>query len=398
MATGPPFGIGRPDGRQGPVHRIRGKTLRTPLITTLICCGALVLQGCSLPQGAARSSQILSGAATTPEEALESGIAVVHVARANVAQINGWRSSDPQDKTKPWPGSGGGATSGAVAPGDVMAVRIWDNDPNALMSGIDSKSTELGGLKVASDGTVTLPYAGRVRVAGLSEENALNRLRDELRKRQPTAEIQIAVTAGRMNSIAAVGGMTTPGNYPVPPGGMPILSLLATSGGIQPTIKYPMVRLMRGRTVYETRAEDLLQGNSADVMLRGGDRVTVVEDPRNFTMLGATGAEQVVVFDRDRMTAIQALAKSGGLASSRADLRGVLVLRDYSPQQVQSGGPAAPSVVYALDLTSADGLFAARTFDIRPGDTVLATESPVVSARTVLGLMGSMFGINNQLQ
>lgn len=372
--------------------------MRTTLFTTLICCGTLALQGCSLPQGAARSSQILSGAGSTPEEALESGIAVVHVARANVGPINGWRSSDPQDRPKPWPGSSGSSTMGTLAAGDTVSVRIWDNDPNALMSGVDSKSTELGGLKVATDGAITIPYAGRVRVSGLSEEAALEKLRTELRKSQPTAEIQLAVAPGRMNSISAVGGMSSPGNYPVPPGGMPVLTLLAASGGIQPSIKYPMVRLMRGGKVYETRAEELMKGESADVMLRGGDRVTVVEDPRSFTMLGATGAEQIVVFDRDRMTAIQALAKSGGLASNRADLRGVLVLRDYAPNQVNTGGPAAPSVVYALDLTSADGVFAARTFEIRPGDTVLATESPVVSARTVLGLIGSTIGINNQLQ
>jgi polysaccharide export outer membrane protein len=358
--------------------------LRHPAFPSLLICGALILQGCSLPQGA--------------EEAQKSGIAVVHVARANVASINSWRSSDPQDKSHSWPGAAGAAASGAIAAGDNLGIRIWDNDPNALMSGVDSKATDLGTLRVASDGTVTLPYAGRIKVAGLSEEAALERLREELRKQQPTAEAQITISAGRLNSVAVVGGVSNPGSYAVTAGGMPILSVIATSGGIHPSIKYPMVRLMRGSRIYETRAEDLLRGRAADVMLRGGDRVAVVDDQRNFTMLGATGAEQVIAFDRDRLTALQALAKSGGLASSRADLRGVLVLRDYAAQKVGSDGPAAPSVVYALDLTSADGLFAARKFDIRPGDTVLATESPVVSARTIFGLMGSVFGINNQLQ
>jgi polysaccharide export outer membrane protein len=53
-------------------------------------------------------------------------------------------------------------------------------------------------------------------------------------------------------------------------------------------------------------------------------------------------------------------------------------------------------VVFTFDLTSADGLFAARQFQIQSGDTVLATESPVTNARTILGLFGSVFGVTAQ--
>ncbi|HEY0275768.1 MAG TPA: polysaccharide biosynthesis/export family protein [Paenirhodobacter sp.] len=364
----------------------------------LISTGILSLSGCSLPQGAARSSQILSGAATTPEEARELGIAVVHVSRNNVGAINTWASSDPGELRRPWPGAAGAGAAVTLAPGDQIMLRIWDNDPNALINSTDQKSTELNGLKIATDGSVTLPYAGKVKIAGLSEDAALNRLREEVRKTQPTAEVQLATQPGRLNSVAAVSGVASPGSYPLPEGGLPVLSLIALSGGVQPGLQNPVVRLIRGKVVYETRADDLLQGRAPDVMLRGGDRVAVVEDQRRFTMLGATGSEQLMAFDRAQITALQALAKSGGLASNRADLKGVLVLRDYAKDAAQSGGPTAPSVIYALDLTSADGLFAARTFDIHPGDTVLVTESPVVSARAVLGLVGSVFGINNQLQ
>lgn len=364
----------------------------------LVGIGALSLSGCSLPQGAARSSQILGGVATTPEEARERGIAVVQVSRGNVAPINKWASSDPDELRRPWPGSAGPAAAIALAPGDQLGLRVWDNDPNALMNGANQRSTELNGLKVAGDGSVTLPYAGKVKISGLGTDAALDRIREEIRKSQPTAEVQLAAQPGRMNSVSAVSGLLNPGSYPLPEGGLPVLSMIALGGGIQPSLQNPVVRLMRGGTIYETRATDLLQGRSPDVMLRGGDRIAVVEDQRRFTILGATGSEQLMAFDRDRVTALQALAKSGGLASNRADLKGVLVLRDYAADHVRSGGPAAPSVIYALDLTSADGLFAARNFDIHPGDTILATESPVVSARTVLGLIGSAFGVSNQLQ
>ncbi|WP_338050496.1 hypothetical protein [Roseovarius dicentrarchi] len=90
----------------------------------------------------------------------------------------------------------------------------------------------------------------------------------------------------------------------------------------------------------------------------------------------------------------------GGLSESRANPKGVLVLRDYSVSALRPDGtgPSKPQVVFAFDITSADGLFAARKFQIQPEDTVMATESAVASVRTVLGLVGSVFGVANTVQ
>lgn len=373
--------------------------MRTSVIISAIGLSVQLLASCSLPQGAARTSQVLDGVPTDPAQAKAVGIAVVNVGRANVAQINSWPSSDPDEKTQPWPARSGAANTITLAPGDQLSLKIWDNDPNALLTAVSQGPTDLGALSVASNGTVTLPYAGAVKVAGLSEERALDHIRTEIRKVQPTAEVQLNLQPGRLNSIAMVSGVSSPGSYGLPAGGgLPLMTMIARSGGIAPSLKYPQVQLTRGNRIYQTSADNLLHGQSADVMLQGGDRVAVIEDPRSFTMLGASGSEQLVSFDRDQLTALQALAKTGGLAPNRADLKGVLVLRDYNKSTVRANGPEAPSVIYALDLTSADGLFAARNFTVLPGDTVLATESPVVSARTVLGLVGTIFGLNNQLQ
>ena len=41
-------------------------------------------------------------------------------------------------------------------------------------------------------------------------------------------------------------------------------------------------------------------------------------------------------------------------------------------------------VVFAFDLTSADGLFAAGAFKLEDRDLVLVTQSPLVNARTIV--------------
>jgi polysaccharide export outer membrane protein len=54
-------------------------------------------------------------------------------------------------------------------------------------------------------------------------------------------------------------------------------------------------------------------------------------------------------------------------------------------------------VVFSVDLTSADGLFAARSFRIQPGDLVLVTESPMVGVSQALGLVSTALLARNRL-
>jgi polysaccharide export outer membrane protein len=87
----------------------------------------------------------------------------------------------------------------------------------------------------------------------------------------------------------------------------------------------------------------------------------------------------------------------GGVNDSRGDLQGILILREYPNSAVRPGvrGPRETRVVFTIDLTSSDGLFSARNFSIQNKDLVLVTESPINNTRTILGLIGSAFGLAN---
>jgi polysaccharide export outer membrane protein len=54
-------------------------------------------------------------------------------------------------------------------------------------------------------------------------------------------------------------------------------------------------------------------------------------------------------------------------------------------------------VVFSIDLTTADGLFSAGQFAVQPKDLVYVSESRVTSVRTVLGLIGTVLGLENQV-
>jgi polysaccharide export outer membrane protein len=173
------------------------------------------------------------------------------------------------------------------------------------------------------------------------------------------------------------------------------MGLISMGGGIGPHLNNPQIRLVRGRTIYGTSVDNLLNHPQLDTLLRGGDRVFVEEDERYFLSFGATGKEDLHIFSKDELSAMDAMSISGGFQDGRADPQGLLVLREYGPEAVAPGvrGPRQTRVVFTLDLTSADGLFSARQFQINPGDLVIATESPINDALTISNIIGNFFGV-----
>ncbi len=150
------------------------------------------------------------------------------------------------------------------------------------------------------------------------------------------------------------------------------------------------MRLIRSGKVYEIAAEPLIANPDTDTVSRGGDKVLVEEDRRCFNALGAASQQK-------QLNGLDAMALLGGVAASRADPKGILVMRDYSARALRNdgSGPDRTKMVFTQDLTASDGLFSARQFQIAPGDLVLVTESPVNSVPTIFGLIGQAIGVAN---
>ena len=165
-------------------------------------------------------------------------------------------------------------------------------------------------------------------------------------------------------------------------------------------MRNPQVKLVRGGKNYQTSLSLLYDDPKLDVILRGGDKVIIEEDDRFFQALGSTGREDIIHFTKQQITALEAMSIVGGINDSRADPKGILILREYASTHVRSDGkgPSHTDVVFTVDLTSADGLFSAKRFYIQPDDVVLVTESPVTKAQTIFGLIGSAFGLVSSAQ
>ena len=353
---------------------------------------ASLVAACDLPRGAPMRREVLRGA-TDPD----ADFAVYFVTREFLPQVALWPAVNPLPDHG-WIGSGPGSPTRVIAPGDTVSVAVWDAEDNSLLTTPGQRVVGLDGLRVAPDGSIFLPYVGDVRIAGLSEQRAREAIEGQMTAIIPSAQVQLALEEGRANSAEVVSGVSRPGRYPLEGGDRTVLSLIAEAGGVRNDYDNPLVRLHRGGRIYLTSVERLFEDPRLDTTLRGGDRIVVIEDPRTFLALGAAGREQVVTFTEDRLGALEAVALIGGLADSSADLKGVLVLREYPPAALGAGvrGPLMQRVVFVLDLTSAEGLFATREFQIMPGDTLLATESAVTTTEAVVSLINSSVGTANR--
>lgn len=350
-----------------------------------LIAAVFALSACSLPRGAAMQAEITGG-----ENASSSDFVVEEVTRANVDRLSEWPATGWHGHYH-WPSVTRGPKSNVIQAGDMINLTIWDSQANSLLTNDAEKNVGMRSIQVTASGSIFVPYVDEVVVRGLTPDQARERIQFELEPIAPSAQVQLSLVAGQDNSVDLVSGVTTPGSYPMPNRNYTILSLIAKGGGINPTMRNPIVRLIRQSSTYEIPRDELFSKASKNITLRGNDKVIVERETRHFIALGATGKESLIYFESEQINALEALSLVGGINDSRADPQGVLVLREYDAEDTRSdgSGPASQQVVFTLDLTSAGGLFAARNFQIHPNDTVLATESPVKAIQTILGLFGS---------
>lgn len=354
----------------------------------------LVLGACGTPRGAALSVEVLR------EKNNENAtFQVVSVARENLDAVASWPVTGDGGLAG-WLEKGASAPSSVIRPGDTVDVTIWDSQENSLFTSPNQKVVQLPGMTVSASGTIFLPYTGEVSIRGLTAAEARSKLQSALAAAAPSVQVQLSTASGSQNTVDVVTGVGRPGAYPLVDRSQTILGIIAQAGGIPSNLRNPVVRLIRGDRTHEIWARHLLESASRNVVMRGGDKVLIEQDERYFIALGASGKEEIIFFDQPQITALEALSMMGGLAEARANPKGVLVLRKYPAKAITgtTTGPEKTQVVFTFDLTSADGLFAAREFDINPLDTVLATESPVVGVRTIAGLIGSVVGLANRFE
>jgi polysaccharide export outer membrane protein len=286
--------------------------------------------------------------------------------------------------------------SDTIAPGDILGIAIWENVEDGILTTAGAPAA-LEEVQVDGSGFIFIPYAGRIRAAGNNPETIRRIITEKLGNQTPDPQVMVTRMAGDGASVTITGSVGGQGVYPIERPTRRLNAMLARAGGVTISPEIAKVRIIRGTETGEIWFEDLFDYPQYDIALRSGDRILVEEDTRAFTALGATGAQSRVRFETKNLSALEAIAQVGGLSPSTADPTGVFVFRN-EPEEIarqvlgRNDLIGDQRLVYVLNLTEPNGMFIARDFVIRDGDTVYVTEAPYVHWTKVLSALTSTVG------
>jgi len=290
--------------------------------------------------------------------------------------------------------------SDTIRPGDILGLTIWENVDDGLLSGEGANFTSLEQVQVDGEGFIFVPYAGRIRAAGNSPEALRRIITEKLGAQTPDPQVEVRRLAGDGATVSLVGAIGGQGVYPIERPTRTLASMLAKAGGVTIEPEIAQVTVIRNGQRGKVWFEDLYDNPEFDIALRPGDRILVEGDTRSFTALGATGSQARVPFESQTLSGVEAIAQVGGLLSNAADPTGVFIMRN-EPAEIanqvlgRNDLQGAQRMVYVLDLTEPNGMFMARDFAVRDGDTLYVTEAPFTQwNKTISAMTGSLGAVN----
>ena len=366
----------------------------------LLAATALALAGCStLPTTGPTKDQVVSNG----DNELEKRYVVVDLderASAILARLPGPSFRARFGDYRPAP-------ENRIGVGDEVRVTIWEAAGGGLFTGgggtIDrfgtgARSAIIPDQVVARDGAITVPYAGRVQVAGLAPPDVERAVLDRLAGKAIEPQVLVTVSRNITNSVTVTGEVTSGARVPLSAKGDRVMDAIAAAGGVRGAVHESFVRLTRGRQTVTVPMESILASPQENVPLRGGDVITVVKEPQTFTAFGAVGQNQVVQFGRITLSLEEAIAKAGGLLDYKSDPDGVFLLRFEPPSTVRALQPARAidrreqmiPVVYRLSLRDAKSYFLARSFRMRDKDTIYVANASAAELQKFLSLVGTV--------
>jgi polysaccharide export outer membrane protein len=354
----------------------------------LLAAVALV-PGCALPRSGPNKREIFEGSVLKQGDAFVVAVNDRVTRATAVVPALGFGSSFR---------NAGVIGSDVIASGDVLALQIFENvRDEPLLSATGERVAILDEVQVDGQGFIFVPYAGRIKAAGQTVEALRAAITRNLDTQTPDPQVSVARVAGDGSAVTVAGGVGGQGVYPIERPTRTLTAMLARAGGVAIEPAVAQVRVTRGRHTGKIWLQDLYDNPSLDIALRPGDRIVVEQDRRAFVALGATGTQTRVPFDTQTLSAIEAIATVGGLATNFADPTGVFVFRN-EPAEIANAVlnrndlQGDQRMVYVLDLTEPTGMFNARDFVIRDGDTVYVTEAPFVQWQKTLGAITGTAG------
>lgn len=296
-----------------------------------------------------------------------------------------------------------------IGPGDVLNIVVWDHpslNRNSAPAPVFSSpfpsavapapADARNGTVVDSAGTIFYPYAGRIRVEGLSSSQVREVLTRRLGRYIRSPQVDVTVAAFYNKRIQVGGAVSKPTQLALSNVPMTVLDAVNMAGGVKDNadthhVKWTHQGITRTLSLYDV----MHNGDASQNHLLGPDDIVFVpgNDQMRIHVFGETTKQASFQIPEGGLTLTDALGRADGINQSMADARGVFVIRN-APNPT-SGKLAT---VYQLNLKDASAFALGNRFSLEPNDVVFVTTAPVsrwnrvvsqiVPTLSTLGLLG----------
>ena len=377
------------------------RPLRSALLAAVSFVGVAALQGCAeVPRAGPVASEI-TDQATTPD----GDRYVLVTVDAKVVGMVGRR--EPTSFAAAF-GDHRPSQDLHIGVGDGVVVTIWEAGPGGLFSAplipggtvsAGSNSATIPEQLVGRDGSITVPYAGRIHVAGQTTQEVQATVEKALQGKAIQPQALVNVSRPISNTVTVGGEVVAGARVPLTLHGDRLLDVISAAGGVRAPVHESIVELSRGGRSTRVSLTRVVNDTHENIYVRAGDVITVVRDPQTYMILGAATHNAQIPFQSEGATLAEALTNAGGLNDNQADPTGVFifryepvsVVRQLRPDWTPPAGAQVFPVVYRVDLTTSESLLLAQRFSILNHDVVFVSNSPGTQWNKVLTLVNEVF-------
>jgi polysaccharide export outer membrane protein len=310
--------------------------------------------------------------------------------------------------------------NGLIAPGDTLDVSIWEAPPAVLFTSgravtpgggmpTYASGSEFPGQMVDADGSITVPFAGRVRAVGRSPNEVAREIAARLSAKAHDPQAMVRISQNQGSDVTVVGDVATSRRIPLTTRNERLLDALAGAGGVRQPVDKVLIQITRGKTVAARPLGTIIRDPGENITLAPNDIITALFQPYSFQALGALGANAEVPIEGSGITLAQGIARVGGLQDQRANIKGVFLFRFEDPAalppELSAGAPLTPEgrvpVIYRIDMSDPATFFVMQSFPMRDKDILYVSNAPAVDFQKFVGLVSqltfSIVGIVNNV-
>jgi polysaccharide export outer membrane protein len=311
------------------------------------------------------------------------------------------------------------AANNILHPGDAVAVTVYETGGSTLFGSVvpapgstvpqpgvvPAGATTVPPQTIEADGTIIVPFAGRIKVVGLTPHQLGLQIEQLLKGKAVDPQVIVSLVNNASN-VATVGGdVNTPRPVPLSLRGERVLDVIGAAGGAKFPAYETYVRVIRQGRVGIVLLQSVINKPTENITIRPNDQVFLTRVPRTFSVLGATQKVSQYTFDTENVSLAEGLARSGGPIDTIGNPGAIYLFRfepwfiakdvipDADALKVKGAPPPFVPILYRLGMRDAEGYFLAQAVQLRDKDVILVTNSETTQLLKLLAVVRGFTGI-----